>query len=134
MPKSIMIVDDSEMIRRSLRQLFSQNGDWTVCAEAIDGRDAVQKARYYHPDFIVLDFYMPNMDGIEAARELKHLIPTTSIVMLTAFKDRGLEEQAYDAGISWILAKSDTLKILDFARILLRPDVHHVQPSGHVLH
>jgi len=69
------------------------------------------------------------MDGIEAAREMKHLIPTTSIVMLTAFKDRVLEEQAYKAGVSWILPKSDTSKLLDFARILLRPDVPHVQ--GH---
>jgi DNA-binding NarL/FixJ family response regulator len=129
MPKSIMIVDDSEMIRRSLRQLFSQNSDWTICAEAVDGRDAVQKARHFHPDFIVLDFYMPNMDGIEAARQMKHLTPTTSIVMLTAFKDRVLEEQAYKAGVSWILSKSDTSKILDFARILLRPDVPHMQ--GH---
>lgn len=124
-----MIVDDSEMIRRNLRQLLSNSGDWTICAEAVDGLDAVQKARHFHPDFIVLDFYMPNMDGIEAAREMKHLIPTTSIVMLTAFKDRVLEEQAYKAGVSWILPKSDTSKLLDFARILLRPDVPHVQ--GH---
>jgi DNA-binding NarL/FixJ family response regulator len=131
MPKSIMIVDDNEMIRRNLRELLSHQGDWTICAEAVDGCDAVEKARHLLPDFIVLDFSMPNMDGLEAARKLKQILPTTSIVMLTAFKDRGLEAEAYKAGVSWVLSKSDAPKVLDFARILLRPDVAYAQADGH---
>jgi DNA-binding NarL/FixJ family response regulator len=131
MPKSIMIVDDNELMRRSLRHLLDRNGDWTICAEAVDGYDALNKARHFHPDFIVLDFYMPNMDGIEAARKLKHMIPTTSIVMLTAFRDGVLEEQAYEAGVSWVLSKSDATKVLDFARILLSPDAPHMPLNGH---
>src|SRR5271155_4446702 len=132
MPKSIMIVDDNEMIRRSLRELLSDKGDWTICAEAADGREAVEKARYYLPDLIVLDFSMPNMDGVEAARRLKDILPTTSIVMLTAFKEKLLEEQAYKAGISWVLSKSEATKVLDFARILLRPDGASAKSDGAV--
>jgi DNA-binding NarL/FixJ family response regulator len=71
------------------------------------------------------------MDGIEAARKLKHMIPTTSIVMLTAFKDGVLEEQAYKAGVSWVLSKSDATKVLDFARILLSSDAPHMPLNGH---
>ena|ERR1700691_856798 len=122
MAKSIMIVDDSALSRRTLRNLLTQNGDWIISAEAVDGNDAIEKARHLHLDFVVLDFCMPNMDGLETAHKLKNICPTTSIVMLTAFNDRTLEEKAYKAGISWVLSKDDSHKILDFARILLRTD------------
>ena len=122
MPKSIMIVDDSEVIRRNLRDLFNRSDDWTVCAEAIDGRDAIEKAAQFHPDFIVLDLYMPNLDGLAVAPKLKDINPQSSIVMLTAFKDKILEEKAYKAGVSWVLCKEEASKVLDFARILLRPN------------
>jgi two-component system, NarL family, response regulator DegU len=122
MQKSIMIVDDNEMIRRNLRHLFHDNSNWAVCAEANDGPDAIDKAREFHPDFVVMDFCMPLMNGVEAARKIKHFSPNSSIVMLTAFKNRILEQKAYQAGVSWVLSKEDASKILDFARILLRPE------------
>jgi DNA-binding NarL/FixJ family response regulator len=130
MPKSIMIVDDNECIRRSLRKLFSKNPDWTVCAEAADGRDALVKAQKFHPEFVVLDFCMPDMDGLEAAPKLKEISPNSPIVMLTAFKDNFLEEKAYKAGVSWVLCKTTDkiTKVIDFARILLRTDPAY-QPS-----
>ena len=97
MPKSIMIVDDSEIIRRNLRHLFQSNDEWIICAEAVNGRDAIEKAQEFHPDFIVLDFFMPSMDGLEVAPRLKGISPKSPIVMLTAFKDRYVEEKAYKA-------------------------------------
>ena len=125
MPKLIMIVDDNEIIRHKLRDMFNRNGDWIVCAEAADGNDALEKARYFRPDFVVLDLSMPNMDGLETARKMKNIIPKSSIVMLTAFKDTFLEEKAYEVGISWVLAKTESLRIIDFARLLLRHDHYH---------
>ena len=123
MPKSIMIVDDSEDIRRALRRLFGKTEDWTICAEAANGRDAIEKAQRLHPDFIVLDFCMPIMDGLQAAPKLKGINPKSYIVMLTAFKDKYLEEKAYKAGVSWVLSKTEDLgRVFEFARILLRPD------------
>jgi DNA-binding NarL/FixJ family response regulator len=129
-PKSIMIVDDNEIIRHKLRLLLKANDDWTICAEAINGRDAVEKAQRFHPDFVVLDYCMPTMDGLEAAPKLKQISPKSSIVMLTAFKDKYLEEKAYRAGVSWVLSKEDARKVLDFARILLRPDPPPLPSSG----
>ena len=122
MAKSIMIVDHSAPSRRTLRNLLTQNGEWVISAEAVDGNDAIEKARHLHLDFIVLDFCMPHMDGLETAHKLKNICPTTSILMLTAFNDRILEDKAYKAGISWVLSKDDSHKIIDFARILLRTD------------
>ncbi len=121
--KSVMIVDDSELMRRNLRSLFSGSNDWAVCAEAVNGRDAVEKAEKLHPDFIVMDYSMPILNGLAAARQLKAMSPKLPIVMLTAFKDKQLEQEARKVGISWVFSKSeDAKKVLDFARILLRPD------------
>ncbi len=121
--KSIMIVDDSELMRRNLRSLFSGSDDWAVCAEAVNGRDAVEKAEKLHPDFIVMDYSMPILNGLAAARQLKAMSPRSPIVMLTAFKDKHLEQEARKIGISWVFSKSDdTRKVLDFARIVLSPD------------
>jgi CheY-like chemotaxis protein len=71
-PKSVMIVDDNEIIRRCLRNLFKKSDEWAVCAEAENGRDALHKAHIHHPEFIVLDFCMPAMDGLEVAPKLRH--------------------------------------------------------------
>jgi DNA-binding NarL/FixJ family response regulator len=129
MTKQILIVDDNKMIRSKLRELFAENGDWKVCAEAVDGNDALEKAQLFHPDFVVLDLCMPNMDGLETARKMKAIIPKSSIVMLTAFKDKFLEEKAYQAGISWVLSKTESPRIIDFAKILLRHDHYHTLPN-----
>lgn len=123
MTKSIMIVDDNDVIRRGLRRLFSGSDDWTVCAEAVNGREALEKAEKHRPDFVVLDFSMPVMNGLEAASKLKNISPKMYIVMLTAFKDKYLEEKAYKSGISWVLSKTEDLsRVTEFARILLRPE------------
>jgi DNA-binding NarL/FixJ family response regulator len=123
MRKNILIVDDSEVMRLMLKNLLEQNKEWAVNADAMNGHDAVQKAKQLHPDLAVLDFAMPAMDGLELAAELKRINPRMSIVMLTAFKDRALDEKAYKAGVTWVLSKTEGVnKVLDFARILLRPN------------
>jgi DNA-binding NarL/FixJ family response regulator len=123
MRKNILIVDDSEVMRVILKNLLEQNKEWTVNAEAMNGPDAIQKAREIRPDLVVLDFAMPSMDGLELAHELKRINPRMPIVMLTAFKDDALDKRAYEAGVTWVLSKTDGVnKVFDFARILLRPD------------
>lgn len=123
MGKSVLIADDSEPIRRTLRTLFSKQPDLTICGEAADGCQAVDKARALHPDLILLDFSMPNMNGLEAASQLKGMNPHVPIVMLTMFKDKFLEERAYKAGVSLVLSKEENMaRVADYARILLRPD------------
>ncbi len=123
MRKNILIVDDSEVMRLILKNLLEQNKEWAVNAEAMNGRDAVQKAKELHPDLAVLDFAMPAMDGVELAVELKRINPRMSIVMLTAFKDKALDAKAYKAGVTWVLSKTEGVnRVFDFARILLSPN------------
>jgi DNA-binding NarL/FixJ family response regulator len=129
MNKKILIVDDSDPLRSSLRRLLSHNPDWSICGEAANGQEALEKAKECRPDLILVDFAMPVMNGLEVASELKHVLPTVPIVMLTLFKDRFLEEEAYKAGVTWVLSKDDEMsRVMDFARILLRPET---SPGAH---
>jgi DNA-binding NarL/FixJ family response regulator len=121
MAKYVLIVDDNEVIRRTLRYLFKDNEEWTICGEAINGRDALEKAHELQPDLVILDFSMPVMNGLETASLLRESLPKLPIVMLTAFKDRFLEQQAFNAGVSWVLSKTENVgTVVEFARTLLQ--------------
>jgi DNA-binding NarL/FixJ family response regulator len=118
-PKCVLIVDDHPKVREALRSIFNANG-FTVCGEAIDGRDAIEKAQELHPDLIVLDLSMPVMNGLVAARELTKLMPNVPLVMFTNHTGTIVEEEARRAGIRSIMSKIapyDTL--LNQARELL---------------
>jgi len=74
-PKSVLIVDDHEAVRRELRRLFQSQPDFTVCGEAVDGVDAISKAEQLSPDLVILDLAMPEMNGLEAAGALRFIMP-----------------------------------------------------------
>src|SRR5437879_2502111 len=78
---SILIVDDSEIIRHLLRSCLEANTDWQVCGEAENGQLAVERVEELHPDIVILDYQMPVMNGIEAAREITRLAPNTAMVL-----------------------------------------------------
>ena len=107
MSHTILLVDDSELIRHSLRLCIEENSDWEVCGEAENGKVAVEKVRELHPDVVILDLQMPVMNGLEAAREISHIAPTTAMVMFTAYDCGPLSQQAHDAGIKDVLSKFD---------------------------
>ena len=67
----ILIADDNDMVRRGVIRLLSDESDWTVCGEAKDGSEAIQKARELLPDVILLDISMPDMSGLDVARRLR---------------------------------------------------------------
>ena len=120
MSARILIVDDSAAVRRGLRALLEQSPEWQVCGEAVDGRDAVLMAQQLHPDLILMDFLMPNMNGLEAAREIAKLSPRPPILMLTMYMSRQLVEEARKAGIRGALHKSETAKVVSALQALLR--------------
>ena len=79
----ILIADDHEMVRRGLRDLLEGHPDWTICGEAVTGTGAVAQAKELKPDVAVLDFAMPELNGLEATRQIRQVSPHTEILMLT---------------------------------------------------
>jgi len=123
-PSTILIADDNEFIRKALFQLFTREADFEVCAQAENGREAIEKAKQFDPDLIVLDLSMPVMNGFEAARELKQLMPAVPFIMFSAFADKVAEEQARQLGISALISKSqNAVRLVSTARDLLNRHV-----------
>src|SRR5436853_7012820 len=99
MKARILIVDDSALLRKQLRRLLQQNPEWEVCGESEDGCDAGQKTRELNPDLIVMDFAMPQMNGVEAAREITRNSPTLRILMFTMYMSNQPVDGAKGSGI-----------------------------------
>lgn len=118
--QSVLIVDDNAVIRQAVCELFAREGDFDVCAEAVDGKDAIEKAQLFHPDLIVTDLSMPVMNGLEEARALRKLMPTVPVIVFTAFVTSALEKEAAASGVSAIISKSEPATLLiETARTLL---------------
>jgi DNA-binding NarL/FixJ family response regulator len=112
MPKSVLIADDHEAVRRELRRLFQGEVDFTVCGEAADGADALAKAQVLSPDLVILDLVMPEMNGLEVASALQFMIPGAPIFLLTAHYCRELELAALQSGVRAVFSKYDGLGCL----------------------
>ena len=120
--KSVLIVNDNEAVRRALCELFKREADFDVCGEAENGKEAIEKAQELNPDLIVLDLSMPVMNGLDAARVLRGLLPTVPLLLYSAFGDKFVEYQALQAGISEVVSKSEDVTVLiRKARGLLYP-------------
>src|SRR5215470_11863555 len=112
MVKSVLIADDHDMIRKALCELFASQNDFDVCAEAENGKEAVEMAQFFHPDLILLDLSMPVMNGIEAACELKQLMPMVPIIVFSEYGDVFSETEARASGISAVVSKDANLRVL----------------------
>jgi two-component system chemotaxis response regulator CheY len=108
----ILIADDSPLIRQVLRSFLEQSGEWEVCGEAVDGREAIDKAKELNPDLIILDLSMPVMNGFEAARELRRIKPHVPLLMFTSFATPMLAKEAAAAGCTAVVSKSDSQQLL----------------------
>ena len=116
----ILIVDDSALLREQLRRLLQQNPEWEVCGKSEDGCDAVQKTRELNPDLIVMDFAMPQMNGVEAAREITRNSPTLPILMFTMYMSNQLVDEAKGSGIRGAVDKNEAGKVVKGVKALLR--------------
>ena len=122
MTTRILIADDSRTVRHSLHGLLERHLDWKVCADAVDGSDAIAKAQQFKPDVVVLDFFMPGMTGVEAARELKRVLPSVPVLIITLEITAQLVEQAKSVGIRGAVQKSDTGEMIRGVEALLRKE------------
>jgi DNA-binding NarL/FixJ family response regulator len=107
----ILIADDSQPVRCGLRTLVGLNSDWHVCGEAVDGADAVEKAHQLAPDLILMDFSMPQMDGIQAARKIAESGTDIPILLFTLNLSPQIMELARNAGLRGAISKAEISKL-----------------------
>ena len=108
----VLVVDDNESVRRTICQLLQTQVDIEIACEAVNGADAVAKAREHLPDVVLLDVTMPTMNGLEATHILKQEFPSMPIVILSQHDSRGFQWAALAAGVSGYVVKSNAARDL----------------------
>ena len=108
----ILIADDHEVVRRGVRSLLTSRKEWDVCGEAVDGRDAVKKAKELKPDVVVLDISMPHLNGFEAARLIHKEVPQSKILILSQHNVSEMLQTALDSGARGFVSKSEVSRDL----------------------
>jgi NarL family two-component system response regulator LiaR len=120
-PIRVLIVDDHEIVRKGIRALLATKRDIQVVAEAGDGAEAVAQARTHHPDVILMDLMMPNMDGIQATREITAGQPRSRVLVLTSF---AADEQIFPAikagALGYLLKDSGPQELIQAIRQVSR--------------
>jgi DNA-binding NarL/FixJ family response regulator len=108
----ILIADDHELIRRGLVASLAERPDWTIVAEAADGRQACELAALHVPDIAVLDLTMPELNGLDVTRHIRASTPKTRILIVTAHESEQLIREVLDAGAMGYVLKSDAGRVL----------------------
>jgi len=122
MAKTVLVVDDSAVIRHALCEVFTSESDFCVCGEAENGREAIEKAQTLQPDLIVVDLSMPITNGIDAVRTLPRLMPTVPLIMFAVYSDVLSAEDAHSAGVSAVISKSEHASVLLSGALGERPE------------
>jgi len=108
----IVIADDHEVVRKGLRAILEGHPGWEVCGEAADGRSAVEKSEELHPDIVVVDIGMPQLNGLEATRQILKNQPEIKVLVLSVYESEQLVEEVLDAGARGYVLKSDASRDL----------------------
>jgi DNA-binding NarL/FixJ family response regulator len=103
----ILIADDHEVARKGIRSILEGHPGWEVCSEASDGREAVELASQSTPDVLLLDIGMPNLNGLDAARQILAFMPEARILILTIHDSEQVVREVLAAGARGFLLKSD---------------------------
>lgn len=103
----LLVADDHEVVRIGLCALLEEQPGWEVVAQARDGREAVEKAKQFRPDVGVLDVAMPDLNGLEATRQITRDVPDTKVLILTMHESDTLIREVLDAGARGFLLKTD---------------------------
>ena len=111
-PLRILIADDHAVVRAGLRALLESREGWQVCAEALDGRDAVEQVAKHKPDIAILDIGMPLLNGVEVARRVRKTSPATEVLILTMHQSDDLVQQVVEAGAHGYILKDEADRVL----------------------
>jgi DNA-binding NarL/FixJ family response regulator len=105
-PVNILIVDDHEVVRRSLRLLLENDPRWMICAEAATGAEAVESVKRMIPDIVLVDLVMPDLNGLEVTRQILRHAPVMPIIILTMHDSDELWDEACRIGARGVILKS----------------------------
>ena len=108
----LVIADDHELVRQGLRGVLAARPEWVICGEAGDGRQAVEQCREHKPHVAILDISMPELNGLEAARQIRKLSPATEVLILTMHDAEDLVNDLLSAGARGFILKTDTSRLL----------------------
>src|ERR1700675_3766708 len=108
----ILLVDDNEAVRRGLRSFLAPRTDWLLCGEAVDGFEAVEKARILRPDVVLMDISMPRMNGLDATRIIRRELPETKVVIVSQNEPAIVSRQAQEVDAAACISKSNVFQDL----------------------
>jgi len=149
MSTRILIVDDHRITREGLRALLEKQAGVSVVGEAADGRDAVEAAERLHPDIVIMDVTMPNLNGVEATRRVLAVAPQARVIALSMHADQHFVKQMFDAGAAAYVLKEGAFEELTqaiqstrggetyisarIANVIIRDFVQGAPPRGPVV-
>jgi DNA-binding NarL/FixJ family response regulator len=135
----ILVADDHEVARKGIRALLEAHSGWEVCAEAKDGREAVEYATRLNPDILLLDIGMPNLNGLDATRQILAAIPDARILILTIHDTEQVVREVLAAGARGFMLKSDAgrdliaaVEALQHKRTFFTPKVAQMMLEGYL--
>jgi DNA-binding NarL/FixJ family response regulator len=121
---SILVVDDNQLLRQQTSRLLQQQECWEISGEAVDGVEAVSRFADLRPDVTIMDFEMPQMNGLEAAKSILRQFPNANIIMLSVHLPGPLAAEARKIGIKGACPKSEMWCLPDAIRALLRGETY----------
>jgi DNA-binding NarL/FixJ family response regulator len=120
----ILLVDDNPSVRHYLRAILEQQTSWRVCGEARTGAEALKKVIEAPPDLILLDYQMPDLNGVDVAKQISELYPNIPILMVTLHLSKQLSDAARLAGVRGACAKQDIGSVVEAVGVLLREQTY----------
>jgi DNA-binding NarL/FixJ family response regulator len=127
--KRVLIAEDHKMMREGLRSLLEERLGFECVAEANDGEEAVVKAGEFHPDIVIMDIALPNLNGIEATRQIKSQHPEIEVVVVSMYATRNYVLQVLQAGASAYLLKDSAFDDLAAALVVVGKGGMYLSPA-----
>src|SRR3979411_625397 len=133
----ILVADDHELIRRGIREQLRARRGWIMVGEAMNGRWTVEKASKLKPDIAIVDISMPDLDGLQATRQIREATPNTEVVVLTMHESDQMVRRVLEAGARGYVLKSDlaahlvkAVKDVSLGKLFLTPKVSEMVLKG----